>query len=76
MPILKKVFRVGGSQGQDSRGIVLPKDWLEWIERETGQPLKEVLIEIGRNLVIIPYIEGKPIAGEVKKHEQCEERQH
>jgi len=54
MPIIKKVTTVGAG-----RGICLPKSWLEWIERETGQPLREVLLEIDNSLTIIPLIDGK-----------------
>jgi len=51
MPIIRKVTTVGGA-----KGITLPKSWLEWIERETGRPLREVALEIDRNITIIPII--------------------
>jgi hypothetical protein len=54
MPIIKKVTTVGAG-----RGICLPKSWLEWIERQTGQPLREVLLEVDNTLTIIPFIDGK-----------------
>jgi hypothetical protein len=54
MPIMRKVTTVG-----EARGISLPKSWLDWIERETGQPLREVLLEIDRTITIIPLVPKK-----------------
>jgi hypothetical protein len=51
MPILRRLVTVG-----EARGISLPKGWLDWIERETGKPLKEVLLEIDKTITIIPII--------------------
>jgi len=51
---MRKVTTVG-----EARGISLPKSWLDWIERETGQPLREVLLEIDRTITIIPLIPKK-----------------
>jgi len=51
MPIIRKIISVG-----DAKGITLPKSWLEWIERETGIPPKEVIVEIDRFLKIEPII--------------------
>lgn len=49
MPILKKIITHGGS-----RGITLPSSWLSLIEKETGKPLKEVLMEVNDSIVIKP----------------------
>jgi len=54
MPIIRKVTVVGAS-----KGITLPKSWIEWVEKETGQKLTKVLLEIDRTITIIPYIRGK-----------------
>jgi len=54
MPIIRKVTTVGAS-----RGITLPKSWLEWIERETGQQVREVAIEIDKVLTITPILPKK-----------------
>lgn len=51
MPIIRKVTTVG-----DARGITLPKSWLDWIKREYGVELKEVLVEIDNELKIIPLL--------------------
>ena len=56
MPIIKKVTTVGAG-----RGICLPKSWLDWVERQTGHPLREVLLEIDNTLTIIPFIDGKQV---------------
>jgi hypothetical protein len=49
MPILKKVITHGGS-----KGITLPASWCALVEKETGKPLKEVLVEINDNITIKP----------------------
>jgi hypothetical protein len=54
MPVIRKVTTVGAA-----KGISLPKSWLEWIERETGQPLNEVLLEIDRTIKVIPLVPKK-----------------
>jgi len=52
MPIIRKVIAIGGSHG-----ITIPKDWLEWIERQTGTKVTEVTIEVNGILKIAPVIE-------------------
>ena len=52
MPILKKVFIVGGK----SRGITLPKSWLELYEKELGYEIREVVVEVNGELKIRPFI--------------------
>ena len=51
MPILKKVISHGGS-----RGVTLPSSWIALIEKQTGQPLKEVLMEIDGVIIIKPVL--------------------
>ena len=51
MPIIRKVIHIGGSHG-----ITSPKDWLNWIERETGKKVLEVAIEVNGVLKITPII--------------------
>ena len=53
MPIIQKVIKVG-----DSKGITLPKSWLEYYERQTGQVLSEVTVEINNKLIIRPLFQG------------------
>jgi antitoxin component of MazEF toxin-antitoxin module len=51
MPLVRKIIKVG-----TSRGITLPEDWLEWVERKLGAPPSEVLIEVDEELKIRPVI--------------------
>jgi hypothetical protein len=52
MPIIRKVTTVG-----EAKGITLPKSWLDWVERQTGKPVREVLLEIDKTITIIPILE-------------------
>ena len=54
MPIIRKVTTVGRA-----KGITLPKSWLEWLEREYGEPIREVLLEIDKEIVIRPILPAK-----------------
>jgi antitoxin component of MazEF toxin-antitoxin module len=54
MPIIRKVTTVGAA-----RGITLPKSWIECIERETGQKLKEVMLEVNKTLTVTPVLQRK-----------------
>jgi bifunctional DNA-binding transcriptional regulator/antitoxin component of YhaV-PrlF toxin-antitoxin module len=53
MPIIKKVMRMG--RGGASRAVVLPKEWVEYLERRLGRPVEYVAIEIDDELRISPY---------------------
>jgi hypothetical protein len=39
-----------------ARAVTLPKSWLDYIERETGQPIKEVTMEVDGKLTIEPIL--------------------
>jgi len=54
MPIIRKVTTVGSS-----RGISLPKSWLEYLERQTGTKIVEVAMEVNHVLTITPIIPNK-----------------
>jgi hypothetical protein len=54
MPILKKVILHGAS-----RGVTLPASWIALIEKESGQKLTEVLMEVNGEIRIRPLIEKK-----------------
>jgi hypothetical protein len=60
MPIIRKIIEVG----KTSKGVILPKSWLELIERETGKTVKEVTMEVDGCLTIQPIL---PKAGEFEK---------
>ena len=52
MPIVRKVIDVG----KTSRGVILPKSWLEFFERETGKEIQYVAMEVDKTLTIMPYV--------------------
>lgn len=54
MGLLRKIIPIGNSQG-----ITIPKQWLNWIERKTGQKIVEVTVEVNGALKIIPIIEKR-----------------
>jgi len=56
MPLIRKLVQVGGS-----RGITLPKSWLEYIQKKHGVELKEVAIEVDQVLIIEPIITNKQV---------------
>jgi len=56
MPITRKIINIGNS----SRGICLPKSWIEFIEKKAGQRVLEVAIEVDGDLKISPILEVAP----------------
>jgi len=54
MPIIRKVIELG-----NSKAICIPKSWFEYYEREMGEQIKEVAIEVNRVLRITPFTEKK-----------------
>jgi antitoxin component of MazEF toxin-antitoxin module len=56
MPIIRKLVSFGNS----SKGIILPKSWLTYYERKSGQKIREVAVEVNGKLTIRPILkEGK-----------------
>jgi len=53
MPIVRKIIEIG----KTSKAVILPKSWLEYYEKKTGQKIEEVAIEVDRVLTIQPLIE-------------------
>jgi hypothetical protein len=51
MPLIRKVISL-----RTCKAVVIPKDWLEYYERELGHPIEEVAIEVDRVLTIAPLI--------------------
>jgi hypothetical protein len=51
MPLIRKVIEVG-----TSRAVTIPKDWLEFYEKQFGKPIEEVAIEVNKVLKIMPLI--------------------
>jgi len=52
MPIIRKIIEVG----KTSKAIIIPKSWLEYYERQQGQTIDTVAIEVNRVLKITPII--------------------
>ncbi len=52
MPLIKRVIQVG-----DSHAVTIPKTWLEYYERQSGQKIREVAVEVNGKLVIRPILE-------------------
>jgi len=53
VPIVRKVFEIG-----DSKAITLPKSWLKYYEEKAQHEIREVEIEVNRELKIKPVIRG------------------
>lgn len=51
MPLIQKVIQVG-----DSRAVTIPKSWLAYYERQSGQTIKEVSVEVNGKLIIKPIL--------------------
>jgi len=61
MPIIRKIIQVG-----TSKAVSLPKSWLDWLERETGEVIREVAVEVDRVLTIEPVL-PKEKTSQIKK---------
>ena len=57
MPIIRKIIAVG-----TSKAVSLPKSWLEYLERESGQKITEVAVEVDNVLTISPIFPKKEAA--------------
>ena len=52
MALIKKIVSVGGT----SKGIILPKSWLQFHETKNGQKIRKVGMEISGKIVIWPIL--------------------
>ena len=59
MPIVRKIIEVG----KTSKGVILPKSWLEYYENEAGEKIEKVTIEVNRVLTIAPLLKKKEPTG-------------
>jgi len=50
LPIIRKIIDVG----KTSKGVILPKSWLEYYEKETGKQIESVAMEVNKVLTIQP----------------------
>ena len=53
MPLIRKIIDVG----KTSKGVILPKSWLEYYEQEMGKHIDSVAMEVNRVLTIKPIFE-------------------
>jgi antitoxin component of MazEF toxin-antitoxin module len=67
LPLIRKIIDVG----KTSRGVILPKSWLQNIEESQGQPIEAVFVEVNHDLRITPVLAKKQNCEtkEPEKHE-------
>lgn len=66
MPIIRKVIPIG----KTSRAVIVPKSWLETYEKETGQQIREVAMEVNQVLKIRPVLPRKAAADQKEPAEK------
>lgn len=59
MPLIQKVIQVG-----DSRAVTIPKSWLVYYERQSGQRIREVVVEVNGKLTIRPILKREEASKE------------
>jgi len=52
MPLIRKIMDLG-----TCKAITVPKAWLDYLERETGQKIIEIALEVNGVLTISPIIQ-------------------
>lgn len=57
MPLIRKIIEVG----KTSKGVILPKSWLDFLEKKYGK-ISAVSMEVNGQLII------KPILREASRH--------
>ncbi len=57
MPIVRKIIEAG----KTSRAVIIPKSWLEFYEKKSGQPIEEVTMEVNGVIKIEPVISKEPL---------------
>jgi len=51
LPLVKKLIDVG----KTSKGVIIPKGWLQHIEESEGHNVTRVTIEVDKTLIIAPF---------------------
>ena len=62
MPIIRKIMDVG-----NSKVISLPRSWLEFYEKEAGEKINLVLMEVDKELKVLPYIPKENKTNKIKE---------
>jgi len=42
--------------GKTSKAVILPKSWLKYYEKEKGETIKQVAIEVNESLTVTPLL--------------------
>jgi len=53
MPLIRKII----DAGKTSKAVIIPKSWLEYYEKQEGQSIESVAIEVNRILKISPILQ-------------------
>ena len=74
MPLKRRLIKVG-----NSRAVVIPPDWLKYYEEKTGQPIKNILMELDNVITISIAKENEkgmelPFAEDIVHYSTCELR--
>jgi antitoxin component of MazEF toxin-antitoxin module len=70
MPIVRKLLDVG-----DSRAMTIPKSWLEYLEKERGQKIMELAVEVDKVLIISPIFSNNMNGQKKHTREKAKQRQ-
>ena len=57
MPIIRQLI----AAGKTSRAVIIPKSWLEFLERENNCTISEVAIEVNGVLKVSPILPKKKV---------------
>jgi hypothetical protein len=52
LPLIRKIIPIG----KTSKAVIIPKSWLEFFEKECGQSIENVAVEVNRVLKITPIL--------------------
>ena len=63
MPIIRKVIKAG----PNSFAVTLPKTWLDLLERQTGEKITEVTLEVDGKITIEPLLHQSKIVQKANK---------
>ena len=55
MSLIRKIIDVG----KTSRGVIIPKSWLQYYENKNGKRIVSVAVEVNEALIIRPILQEK-----------------
>jgi antitoxin component of MazEF toxin-antitoxin module len=68
MPIIRKVIKAG----PNSFAVTLPKTWLDLLERQTGEKITEVTLEVDGKITIEPLLHQSKIVQKANKEKHLQ----